>query len=42
MMMKLNGEKIDVVKDIPAPFQYGKHDHQNSGDLGARSRRRND
>ena len=41
-MMKFNGENTDVAKDIPAPFQYGKHDQQNSEDLGARSSPRND
>ena len=41
-MMKFNGENIDAAKDIPAPFQCGKHDQQNSEDLGARSSRRND
>ena len=42
MMMKLNGENIDIAKDISAPFKYGKHDHHNSEDLGARSSPRND
>ena len=32
-MMKFNGENIDVAKDIPAAFQYGKYDHLNSEDL---------